>query len=104
MSANRTLRTVRQGVLDTLRQMRLSSVLIAFFSSGVLAFGLYNIHAQSGVTEGGGRMRVMCARTARGNNIWCSKRGDRNHVLKKCCKTCLIISRLRKRLKKVCKK
>lgn len=53
MSANRTLRTVRQGILDTLRQMRLSSVLIAFFSSGVLAFGLYNIHAQSGVTEGG---------------------------------------------------
>lgn len=34
-------------------EIRLSSCLIAFFSSAMLAFGLYNIHSLSGVTEGG---------------------------------------------------
>ena len=33
--------------------IKLSSCIIAFFSSGMLAFGLYNIHSLSGVTEGG---------------------------------------------------
>lgn len=36
-----------------LRRFRLSHVLLAFFSSVFLAFGLYNVHAVSGVTEGG---------------------------------------------------
>ena len=43
----------KNSIKDTIRQMSLKSTLIAFLSSGVLAFGLYNIHAQSGVTEGG---------------------------------------------------
>ncbi|MCI6429666.1 MAG: YitT family protein [Oliverpabstia sp.] len=34
-------------------EIRLSSCIIAFFSSAMLAFGLYNIHSLSGVTEGG---------------------------------------------------
>ena len=33
--------------------IKLSSCIIAFFSSAMLAFGLYNIHSLSGVTEGG---------------------------------------------------
>lgn len=33
--------------------MKVSSVLLLLVSSAVLAFGLYNIHALSGVTEGG---------------------------------------------------
>lgn len=35
------------------RKIKISSCLIAFFSSALLAFGLYNIHSQSHVTEGG---------------------------------------------------
>lgn len=35
------------------RKIKVSSCLIAFFSSALLAFGLYNIHSQSHVTEGG---------------------------------------------------
>lgn len=34
-------------------KIKVSSCLIAFFSSALLAFGLYNIHSQSHVTEGG---------------------------------------------------
>ena len=34
-------------------KLKLSSCLIAFFASGFQAFGMYNIHALSGVTEGG---------------------------------------------------
>ena len=34
-------------------EIRLSSCIIAFFSSAMLTFGLYNIHSLSGVTEGG---------------------------------------------------
>ncbi len=33
--------------------MKVSSVVLLLVSSSVLAFGLYNIHALSGVTEGG---------------------------------------------------
>lgn len=36
-----------------IRELKLSSCLIALFSSALLAFGLYNIHSLSGVTEGG---------------------------------------------------
>ena len=35
------------------RKIKISSCFIAFFSSTLLAFGLYNIHSQSHVTEGG---------------------------------------------------
>lgn len=34
-------------------KLKLSSCFIAFFASGFQAFGMYNIHALSGVTEGG---------------------------------------------------
>ena len=34
-------------------KLKLSFCLIAFFSSAFQAFGMYNIHALSGVTEGG---------------------------------------------------
>lgn len=33
--------------------VRLTNCLVAFFSSAFLAFGLYNVHSLSGVTEGG---------------------------------------------------
>ena len=36
-----------------LRNIKLSSAAVAFFASAFLAFGLYNVHAVSGVTEGG---------------------------------------------------
>lgn len=35
------------------RELKLSSCLIAFFSAAFQAFGMYNIHALAGVTEGG---------------------------------------------------
>lgn len=38
---------------QALREMRLSYILLALLGSGILAFGLYNIHSISGVTEGG---------------------------------------------------
>ena len=38
---------------SVLKEMNLISAAVAFFSSGVLAFGLYNVHSLSGVTEGG---------------------------------------------------
>lgn len=34
-------------------RLKFSSCLIAFFASGFQAFGMYNVHALSGVTEGG---------------------------------------------------
>lgn len=36
-----------------LKNVSLKNCLVNFFVSGVIAFGLYNVHAQSGVTEGG---------------------------------------------------
>lgn len=47
------LSSVKRELTATIRQMRLSYALTVFFSSGLLAFGLYHIHAQSEVTEGG---------------------------------------------------
>ena len=42
------------GILNSyFEDITLSSCIIAFFSSAMLAFGLYNIHSLSGVTEGG---------------------------------------------------
>lgn len=45
--------TIRSVIMDTIREMTWPKTLMAFFSSGLLAFGLYNIHSISGVTEGG---------------------------------------------------
>ncbi|MGN0334401.1 MAG: YitT family protein [Lachnospiraceae bacterium] len=36
-----------------LKNIRLTNVAVAIFGSVVLAFGLYNVHSMSGVTEGG---------------------------------------------------
>ena len=38
---------------SVLKEMKLSSVLLLLLGSGILAFGLYNIHSVSNVTEGG---------------------------------------------------
>ena len=40
-------------MLKHLPRLKLSFCLIAFFSSAFQAFGMYNVHAVSGVTEGG---------------------------------------------------
>lgn len=45
--------TIRSVIMDTIREMTWPKTLMAFFSSGLLAFGLYNIHSISSVTEGG---------------------------------------------------
>ena len=45
--------TIRSVISDTIREMTWGNTVMAFFSSGLLAFGLYNIHSISGVTEGG---------------------------------------------------
>lgn len=47
------LETVQKTGLETLRQVKLSYCWIAAFGSGILAFGLYQVHSLSGVTEGG---------------------------------------------------
>ena len=36
-----------------LKEIKLSSVLLLLLGSAILAFGLYNIHSMSNVTEGG---------------------------------------------------
>ena len=53
MKPGNLYRSLKSIVISTIHQMDQRSTLIAFFSSGLMAFGLYNIHAQSGVTEGG---------------------------------------------------
>lgn len=45
--------TIANKISSLFEGIRLSSCLIALFGSALLAFGLYNIHAQSVVTEGG---------------------------------------------------
>ena len=50
---NEALNRIQTAFLDTLQQVRLSYCVIALLGSGILAFGLYNVHALSGVTEGG---------------------------------------------------
>lgn len=44
---------IRDTLRETLRQVRVDYCLIALLGSAILAFGMYNVHAQSGVTEGG---------------------------------------------------
>ena len=38
---------------SVLKEMKLSSVLLLLLGSAILAFGLYNVHSVSHVTEGG---------------------------------------------------
>lgn len=45
--------TIGHLIHITIQEMTWKNTLIAFFSSGLLAFGLYNVHSISGVTEGG---------------------------------------------------
>lgn len=42
-----------QYVPDTLKKLKLARCLLCVIGSAILAFGLYNVHAQSGVSEGG---------------------------------------------------
>ncbi len=42
-----------KGLVDMLQRLKLRSCIIALIGSAILAFGLYNIHSISGVTEGG---------------------------------------------------
>lgn len=44
---------IKDYCISLFQEIRLSSCFIALFSSALLAFGLYNIHSHSGVTEGG---------------------------------------------------
>lgn len=45
--------SVRQRIAGLLQGVKCSSCIIALIGSGLLAFGLYNVHSVSGVTEGG---------------------------------------------------
>ena len=47
------LARIQKAFQETLQQVKLSYCLIALLGSGILAFGLYHVHAMSGVTEGG---------------------------------------------------
>lgn len=54
MSANLSERAAPRGALRSWFQgVKLSSCLLALLGSAILAFGLYNVHAVSHVTEGG---------------------------------------------------
>lgn len=46
-------RSVKKGIHFWFEDIKLSSCLIALLGSAILAFGLYNIHSISNVTEGG---------------------------------------------------
>lgn len=42
-----------KNITAFIKSLKLASVLISFFASAFLAFGLYHVHSISGVTEGG---------------------------------------------------
>lgn len=42
-----------KSIKEFIKGLQLSSILISFFASAFLAFGMYNVHSVSGVTEGG---------------------------------------------------
>ena len=44
---------LRKGLRRLFLDIRLSNCLVSFFASAFLAFGLYQVHAVSQVTEGG---------------------------------------------------
>ena len=44
---------LRKGLRSLFLDIRLSNCLVSFFASAFLAFGLYQVHAVSQVTEGG---------------------------------------------------
>ncbi len=50
---NEFVKSTRQAVTETLQQVHLSYCIIGLIGSAILAFGLYNVHSLSGVTEGG---------------------------------------------------
>lgn len=52
-SWNHWIENTRQALTDTLQQVRLSNCIVGLIGSAILAFGLYNVHSLSGVTEGG---------------------------------------------------
>ena len=60
MSSETRLMKMKHSLMATLHEMTLKNTLIAFLSSGLLAFGLYNVHAQSGVTEVGVLGLTLC--------------------------------------------
>ena len=45
--------SIKKKFKSSVSQIRVSSIGLALFGSCILAFGLYNIHAISGITEGG---------------------------------------------------
>lgn len=44
---------IQQKVIETLKQVRMKNCITILIGSMILAFGLYNVHSLSGVTEGG---------------------------------------------------
>ena len=42
-----------KSIKEFIKSLKLASVLVSFFASAFLAFGLYHVHSISGVTEGG---------------------------------------------------
>ena len=53
MKSNQKSHGFHQYISDFFSGIKLSSSIIALMSSALLAFGLYNVHSVSGVTEGG---------------------------------------------------
>lgn len=52
-SWNQFVQNTRQALVDTLQQVRPTYCIIGLVGSAILAFGLYQVHSLSGVTEGG---------------------------------------------------
>lgn len=48
-----SLRKVEKKVLSVFEGIKISYCLVALLGSAILAFGIYNVHSRSGVTEGG---------------------------------------------------
>lgn len=44
---------IKNKVLSTIRNLRAKNIIVALIGSAILAFGLYNVHSISNVTEGG---------------------------------------------------
>lgn len=53
MNSNNNTIGIKKTVHLLLENIKVTSSIIALLSSAILAFGLYNVHALSGVTEGG---------------------------------------------------
>lgn len=44
---------IKNKLLSTIRNLRAKNIIVALIGSAILAFGLYNVHSISNVTEGG---------------------------------------------------